>query len=61
VAVEPGGPVLTVERLRLRAVLESREYLEPADGLEPGDRVVVAGQTGLKEGSEVRIVGATGE
>ena len=58
---EPGGPMLTVERLRLRLVLESREFLEPDGGIEPGDRVVVAGQTGLKEGSEVRIVGAPGE
>lgn len=49
-------PYLTVERLRLRPALESREYLEPAAGIEPGDRLVVAGQTGLKDGSEVRLV-----
>ncbi|MEZ5332787.1 MAG: efflux RND transporter permease subunit [Thermoanaerobaculia bacterium] len=54
---EARGPYLTVERLRLRPALESREYLEPADGIEPGDRLVVAGQTGLKDGSEVRLVG----
>lgn len=56
-----GGPALAVERLRLRPVLESREFLEPEGGIEPGDRVVVAGQTGLKQGSRVRIVGAAGE
>ena len=46
----------TVERLLIRAVLEDRDNIEPAGVLDDGDRVVVAGQASLKEGSTVRIV-----
>ena len=50
-----------VERLLVRPVLEDRTYIEPAgDVLAPGDRIVVAGQAGLKNGSLVRDVAVTG-
>lgn len=50
-----GGP--TVERVLLRPVLEDKRHVEPAAGtLEAGDRVVIAGQAGLKEGAAVRVL-----
>jgi membrane fusion protein (multidrug efflux system) len=47
----------TVERVYLRPVLEDEQWIQPAGGLEPGDRVVVAGQAGLKDGAKVRLAG----
>jgi membrane fusion protein (multidrug efflux system) len=49
----------TVERLRVNPVLEDRDTIEPAaaDGLQPGDKVVIAGQAGLKSGTKVRLAG----
>ena len=49
-----------VERLLVRPLLEDRENIEPLDGIEAGDRIVVAGQAGLKDDSEVRLVEAEG-
>ncbi len=46
-----------VERLLVEARLEDRDNIEPAGLLEDGDRIVIAGQAGLKDGSVVRIVG----
>ncbi len=46
----------SVERLRVRSALEDRDSIEPEGGLEVGDRVVVVGQAGLKEGTTIRIV-----
>lgn len=46
----------TVERLRVKSALEDRDSIEPEGGLEVGDRVVVVGQAGLKEGTKIRIV-----
>lgn len=37
-----------VERVRVEAALESRFHIEPASGFAAGDRVVIAGQVGLK-------------
>jgi membrane fusion protein (multidrug efflux system) len=48
----------TVERLLIRAALQDRDHIEPAGILEAGDRVVVGGQSSLKDGSMVRLVGA---
>ena len=50
---------MTAERLRLGVVLEDREHILPsADSeLSAGDRIVVAGQAGLKDGVEVRLAG----
>jgi membrane fusion protein (multidrug efflux system) len=52
------GPVLGVERLLLDVLLEDRENVEPVDGIAPGDRIVVAGQAGLKDGAKIRLVEA---
>ena len=46
----------TVERLLVQPVLEDAMNVEVAKGLAPGDRVVVAGQAGLKPGAKVRVV-----
>jgi membrane fusion protein (multidrug efflux system) len=47
-----------VERLLIRATLEDRDNIEPTDILESGDRIVIAGQASLKDGSKIRLVGA---
>ncbi len=54
---EDGEEELRVERLLLRAVLEDRDNIEPDGVLEAGDRIVIAGQAGLKDGSLIRLVG----
>ena len=51
---------LTVERLLVEAEVEDQRYIEPrvqagARSLQAGDRVVVAGQAGLKDGNKVRL------
>jgi membrane fusion protein (multidrug efflux system) len=46
----------TVERLLVQPVLEDAANVEIRDGLAAGDRVVVAGQAGLKPGAKVRVV-----
>lgn len=53
-----GEEVAKVERLRVRPLMEDRDWVVPApdDGLEAGDRIVVAGQAGLKDGAAVRLV-----
>jgi membrane fusion protein, multidrug efflux system len=48
---------MTVERLAITAQLQDRDFIMPADGLAPGDKIVVAGQAGLKSGSKVRLAG----
>jgi len=56
----------TVERLLVQPVLEDAAHVEvrAAGGqgiaLAPGDRVVVAGQAGLKPGAKVRVVQGAG-
>jgi membrane fusion protein (multidrug efflux system) len=47
-----------VERLMIEAVLEDRDNIEPAGVLDEGDRIIIAGQAGLKNGSLVRDVEA---
>ena len=42
-------------------MLEDRDNIEPAGVLSAGDRIVVAGQAGLKDGSLVRDVEAQAE
>lgn len=42
-----------VERVRVEPMLESRFHIEPASGFAAGDRVVIAGQVGLKENALV--------
>lgn len=58
--VEGGdGAGTVVERLLVRAALEDQEFVQPAEsGLAPGDRLVIAGQAGLKDGAKVRVLEA---
>ena len=51
------GEELRVERLLMDVTLEDRDNIEPRGILEEGDRIVVAGQAGLKDGSLVRKAG----
>ena len=44
-----------VERVLLLADLEDAENVEPASFLKKGDQIVIAGQTGLKDGSKVKL------
>jgi membrane fusion protein (multidrug efflux system) len=46
-----------VERLRVTPLLENADFIEPADGLQAGDQLVVAGQSGLKDNGLVRLPG----
>lgn len=51
------GSERTVERIAVEAMLEDKEHVEPIGSvLEPGDRVVIAGQAGLKDGAAVRVL-----
>lgn len=52
------GEGMKAERVFLQPVLADKSWIEPAGGVEAGDRVVIAGQAGLKDGAEVRLVGA---
>ena len=45
-----------VERLLVEARLEDRDHIEVGGALTEGDRIVIAGQAGLKNGSLVRLV-----
>lgn len=46
----------TVEQLFFEVLLADREFVEPGgDNLAVGDRVVTAGQAGLKDGTRVRL------
>jgi membrane fusion protein, multidrug efflux system len=47
----------SVERVWIEPVLEDREQITVAQGLAAGDRVVIAGQAGLKPGAKVKLVG----
>lgn len=50
-----------VERLLVQPRLEDREFIHPDDTIAAGDRVVVAGQAGLKDGSTVEVLGGEDE
>lgn len=47
----------TVERLPVEVRLSDELHVEPVGGFAEGDQVVVAGQTGLKNGAKVRLPG----
>jgi len=51
------GDDLEAERVLIVPQLEDKLNVQPAGGLAAGDRVVIAGQAGLKQGVEVRLVG----
>jgi len=56
---ESGRTLNKAERLLIRPRLEDRAFVEPEPGaLAPGDRVVSAGQAGLKDGAPVRLLDA---
>ncbi|MGE0640851.1 MAG: efflux RND transporter periplasmic adaptor subunit [Thermoanaerobaculia bacterium] len=46
-----------VERIWVERVLEDKERITVVAGLAAGDRIVVAGQAGLKPGAKVRLLG----
>jgi membrane fusion protein (multidrug efflux system) len=45
-----------VRRLIVQAQLEDANFVEPLSGFAPGMRIVVAGQSGLKDGALVRLL-----
>jgi membrane fusion protein (multidrug efflux system) len=45
------------ERVFIETALTDKFYIEPREGLVEGDRVVVAGQAGLKDGALVKLPG----
>jgi membrane fusion protein, multidrug efflux system len=49
------GDDQTAERLLLEVGLEDPDHVEPSTSFKSGDLVVIAGQTGLKDGSVVRF------
>ncbi len=51
------GPDRKVQRLLVEPRASDRLHVEPMTGFNEGDQVVVAGQTGLKDGALVRIPG----
>ena len=48
-------PERKVERLVLDPGLENALFVESVSGIQPGDQIVIAGQTGLKNGALVRL------
>jgi membrane fusion protein (multidrug efflux system) len=46
-----------VERIFVEPLLSDKFFIEPIEGLEVGDRIVVAGQAGLKDGALVSLPG----
>ncbi|MFT4586503.1 MAG: membrane fusion protein (multidrug efflux system) [Candidatus Binatia bacterium] len=48
-----------VARVLVEPVLTDKDHIEPAAGFEAGDQIVIAGQTGLKDGGLVTLPGAS--
>ncbi|MDJ0841099.1 MAG: efflux RND transporter periplasmic adaptor subunit [Acidobacteriota bacterium] len=46
-----------VERVLVDVLLTDRDHVEPKGGVEAGQKIVIAGHTGLKEGSKIRVLG----
>lgn len=46
-----------VERVYIEPLLADKNHIEPIEGLGIGDRIVVAGQAGLKDDARVRLPG----
>ncbi|MHB9007472.1 MAG: efflux RND transporter periplasmic adaptor subunit [Limisphaerales bacterium] len=51
------GPDRRAERRLVQPRIADGEHVEPEDGFAEGDLIVVAGQTGLKDGVKVRLPG----
>jgi membrane fusion protein (multidrug efflux system) len=45
------------EKREIELGLEEGDFVEALSGVEPGERVIIAGQGGLKDGSPVKILG----
>ncbi len=58
---EEEAPGWIAERVRLSVGLVDDEGVEILDGLSPGDRVVVVGQSNLREGARIRTPGMQAE
>ena len=50
-------PERKVERLMVKPRLMDKDNLSPVEGFKEGDEIVIAGQTGLKDGAKVRLPG----
>jgi membrane fusion protein (multidrug efflux system) len=50
-------PERKVERVLVEAKIADRDNVEPASGFKEGDQIVIAGQSGLKDGAKVRLPG----
>ena len=48
-------PERKVERVVVEPKITDKFNIEPASGFKEGDQIVVAGQTGLKDGAKVRL------
>ena len=46
----------TVKRISVKAAMVDIENIQPEDKIAIGDRIVIAGHTGLKDGAKVRIL-----
>jgi len=57
--VAPGGE-LRAKRVRIEVGLEDAERIEVASGPEAGAKIIVAGQSGLKDGALIVLVDAQG-
>ncbi len=53
------GDDLVARRVLVEPALVDRDHVVPADGLARGERVVIAGQAGLKDGALVKIPSTT--
>jgi membrane fusion protein (multidrug efflux system) len=53
--LEDRGEGKRVRRVLLEAVLTDKDNIEPAAGLKAGDPIIIAGQTGLKDGTLVEL------
>ncbi len=51
------GAERRVERIFIEPLLADKHFVEPREGLEVGDEIVVAGQAGLKDGALVSLPG----
>jgi membrane fusion protein (multidrug efflux system) len=51
------GDERRVERVPVSMLIESPELVEPVSGFAAGDQIVIAGQSGLKDGALVRLPG----
>ena len=50
-------PERKVERVQVEPKITDKLNVEPVSGFKEGDQIVVAGQTGLKDGAKVRLPG----